>query len=106
MTIPSGKMILISGALGWLGKRLTRVIVDRSLELEFLRDLPRETRIRCLILPGDDERKLEALSNHLDPQQSHWPPKYFIANKPDSCCHKQYRSLFSDGGPNLTFFDN
>jgi nucleoside-diphosphate-sugar epimerase len=60
------EMILITGALGWLGKRLTRVIVERGLDLEFLKNLPEKTRIRCLILPGNDAAELRAMGSQLE----------------------------------------
>src|SRR5260370_38721509 len=60
------EMILITGALGWLGKRLTRVIADRSLDFEFLKNLPESTRIRCLILPGNEGAELRALGSQVE----------------------------------------
>src|SRR5438105_11329254 len=53
--------ILITGACGWLGKRLTRVIAQRSLDLDLLRELPRNLRIRCLVLSREDTQEVEKM---------------------------------------------
>lgn len=55
------EQILITGARGWLGKRLTRVIAERSLDLDLMRELPAKLGIRCLILPGEDASELRAM---------------------------------------------
>jgi nucleoside-diphosphate-sugar epimerase len=60
MKTPTGQ-ILITGARGWLGKRLTRVIAERTLDLDVMRELPDGLRIRCLILPGEDPAELRAM---------------------------------------------
>jgi nucleoside-diphosphate-sugar epimerase len=59
-------MILITGALGWLGKRLTRVIAERNLDLEFLKNLPGSTRIRCLTLPGNEAAELRTMGSQVE----------------------------------------
>jgi nucleoside-diphosphate-sugar epimerase len=56
------KTILVTGASGWLGKNLTRAVVERNLELDLLHDLPRGIRIRCLILPSEDLNGLKDIS--------------------------------------------
>ena len=53
--------ILITGASGWLGKRLTRVIAQRSLDLDMLREFPTDLPIRAMILPNEDTAELQAL---------------------------------------------
>ena len=53
--------ILITGARGWLGKRLARVIAERALDLDVLRELPPKLRIRALILPDEDAIELRAM---------------------------------------------
>ena len=55
---PQTDQILITGARGWLGKRLTRVIAGRSLDLDVLRDLPPTLRLRCMVLPSEDPAEL------------------------------------------------
>lgn len=59
-------MILITGASGWLGKSLTRLIAERNLELAVLHQLPCNLRIRCLILPQEDTRGLTAISSQIE----------------------------------------
>src|SRR2546425_1184805 len=58
---PQTDQILITGARGWLGKRLTRVIAERSLDLDVLRGLPRTLRLRCMVLPSEDPAELRAM---------------------------------------------
>lgn len=53
--------ILITGALGWLGKRLTRLLAEG--EYNFL--LGERPEIRCLVLPGQDWGELEAMGPHV-----------------------------------------
>lgn len=50
--------ILITGAGGWLGSRLTQVIAERSLDLDVMGDLPSDLNVRCLILPSEDPADL------------------------------------------------
>ncbi|MGO9259589.1 MAG: NAD-dependent epimerase/dehydratase family protein [Bryobacteraceae bacterium] len=49
--------ILITGALGWLGKRLTRLLAEG--QYNFL--LGGRPEIRCLLLPGQDASELRSL---------------------------------------------
>jgi len=53
--------ILITGALGWLGKRLCRLLAEGEYNLP-LGGLP---AIRCLVLPGQDPSALRALGPHV-----------------------------------------
>jgi nucleoside-diphosphate-sugar epimerase len=46
---------LITGSLGWLGKRLTRLLATGGLTHPVLRGLPGDAKIRCLILPGQED---------------------------------------------------
>jgi nucleoside-diphosphate-sugar epimerase len=55
------RRILITGASGWLGKRLTRVIAQRSLDLDLLREFQPGIAIRSMILPNEDAAELQAL---------------------------------------------
>lgn len=59
-------IILITGASGWLGKSLTRVIAERNLDLDVLHQLPCSLRIRCLILPKEDTSGLTAISSQIE----------------------------------------
>lgn len=49
--------VLVTGALGWLGKRLTRLLAEGQFDAIFGERPP----IRCLVLPGQDKTELEAL---------------------------------------------
>jgi len=53
--------ILITGASGWLGKRLSRVLAERRLPGELRDRLPSDLRMRWLILPHEDSAELAAL---------------------------------------------
>jgi nucleoside-diphosphate-sugar epimerase len=57
----ASNQILITGACGWLGKRLTRLVAAREFDLDVLRHLPQSPLIRCLVLPGEDAEMLRAL---------------------------------------------
>lgn len=55
--------ILLTGAQGWLGRRLLRIILERSHGNPILdRYITDQTRVRCLLLPGQDDKELLALS--------------------------------------------
>jgi nucleoside-diphosphate-sugar epimerase len=59
--------ILLTGAQGWLGKRLLRIILSQAhgnpILDSFITDA---TRIRCLILPGQDPMELTSLSPRVE----------------------------------------
>jgi len=55
--------ILLTGAQGWLGRRLLRIILEKSHGNPILDVyITDQTRVRCLLLPGQDEKALTALS--------------------------------------------
>jgi nucleoside-diphosphate-sugar epimerase len=54
--------ILITGALGWLGKRLTRLLAEG--QYDFL--LGSRPEIRCLVLPGQDPSELRSMGPHVE----------------------------------------
>jgi nucleoside-diphosphate-sugar epimerase len=54
-------LFLITGSLGWLGKRLTRLLAAGDFAHAALRGLPGDAKIRCLILPGQDGAELRAM---------------------------------------------
>lgn len=61
-----GKQILVTGGLGWLGSRLVEALA-RGLPDVPAGDVPRaDLRIRCLILPGQDDSPLRDLSSRLE----------------------------------------
>jgi nucleoside-diphosphate-sugar epimerase len=53
--------ILITGANGWLGKRLARLIARRELEAGVLSHLPADLTLRCLLLPGESPEDLRQI---------------------------------------------
>jgi nucleoside-diphosphate-sugar epimerase len=59
-------LILVTGALGWLGKRMIKLIFNRQYGNELLDGpLNGHTRVRCLILPGQDEHELLRISDRI-----------------------------------------
>jgi nucleoside-diphosphate-sugar epimerase len=55
---------IVTGALGWLGKRLVRLLASRSLDHPSLRALP-PARIRCLIMPGQAPADLRQIDESI-----------------------------------------
>lgn len=53
--------LLITGANGWLGKRLARLIARRELEAGMLSHLPSDPTLRCLILPSESPEDLRRI---------------------------------------------
>lgn len=63
----SNNLILVTGALGWLGKRMVKLIFNKEYKNEILdRYITDETRVRCLILPGQDEKELLGISDRIE----------------------------------------
>lgn len=57
----------MTGAQGWLGKRLLRIILEKQYGNPILdAHITDETRVRCLILPGQDEQELTSLSPRVE----------------------------------------
>lgn len=50
---------IITGAMGWCGKRLVRLLAS-GFECGSLAAMPRPARIRCAVLPGQDATELAA----------------------------------------------
>jgi nucleoside-diphosphate-sugar epimerase len=59
-------VFVVTGALGWLGKRLTRLLAGRSFDGEALDALPLRPRLRCLVLPGQNGDELRAISGDVE----------------------------------------
>ncbi len=53
--------ILITGANGWLGKRLARLIAQREIDPSILSKMPQDTSLRCLVLPSENPEELRAM---------------------------------------------
>jgi nucleoside-diphosphate-sugar epimerase len=52
---------LVTGAMGWCGKRLVRLLTT-GFDAPRLAGMPSPRRIRCVILPGQDARELISMS--------------------------------------------
>jgi nucleoside-diphosphate-sugar epimerase len=57
---------VVTGALGWCGKRLVRLLTT-GFECPALAAMPRPERIRCAVLPGQDAADLRALGPGIEP---------------------------------------
>jgi len=58
----SGPLSLVTGAPGWLGTRLVRVLVNGLPDVPALASPDPERRIRCLVLPGMSSDVLKQIS--------------------------------------------
>jgi nucleoside-diphosphate-sugar epimerase len=56
---------IVTGALGWLGKRLVRLLASRSLDHPWLRALP-PAHIRCLVMPGQAPSELQQMGESIE----------------------------------------
>lgn len=61
MTGMHGRKLLITGATGWLGKRLVRLLTKQGIKLDALPALPRSADVRVLTPPGEDASGFKAL---------------------------------------------
>ena len=59
-------LTLVTGAPGWLGTRLVRVLVNGLPDLPALAQPDPEWRIRCLVLPGISPRVLTDISRAIE----------------------------------------
>jgi nucleoside-diphosphate-sugar epimerase len=59
-------LVLVTGALGWLGISLVEALVNGLADCEALSQPQTNLQIRCLILPGQDGSVLEKLSERLE----------------------------------------
>src|SRR5689334_5928228 len=60
------KLVLITGAAGWLGSRLVESLVRGLPEHDLLKTPSPDIRIRCLLLPGQDAAPLQKLSERIE----------------------------------------
>jgi nucleoside-diphosphate-sugar epimerase len=60
--VASPPQILITGTLGWLGKRLTRLLAEGTYD-PLLGNRP---ALRCLVLPGQDGNELRAMGPQVE----------------------------------------
>ncbi len=62
----SKNLILVTGGLGWLGRRMVKLIFNKEYGNPLLDAyITGETEVRCLIMPGQDERELGAISDRI-----------------------------------------
>jgi len=66
MSAIKAKMILVTGAAGWLGSRLVESLVRGLPEHEALKTPSTDLHIRCLLLPGQDAGFLRKLSDRIE----------------------------------------
>jgi len=55
-------VVLVTGATGWLGSRLVEVLAHGLADHEAFKHPAEATRIRCLVLPGENTEALQRLS--------------------------------------------
>lgn len=60
------ELALVTGSTGWLGKRFVRLLAGRAFDHPALRDLPANMRLRCLVLPGENDSDLRAMGLHVE----------------------------------------
>lgn len=61
----NGRTLLVTGAAGWLGVRLTDTLLSGLPDAAGF-PAPENVRIRCLVLPGDDSAPLTALGDSVE----------------------------------------
>src|ERR1044071_1035320 len=66
MTASANNLILVTGALGWLGTRLVESLVRGLPDHDALREPRSDTRVRCFILSGQDASLLQNLSPQIE----------------------------------------
>ncbi|MEM1170763.1 MAG: NAD(P)-dependent oxidoreductase [Cyanobacteria bacterium P01_H01_bin.35] len=59
-------LILVTGALGWLGISLVKSLIEGLPDCESLSQPQANLRLRCLILPNQNSSALEALGDRLE----------------------------------------
>jgi nucleoside-diphosphate-sugar epimerase len=62
MFSPDIKLVLVTGAAGWLGSRLVESLVRGLPEHDELKSPAPELRIRVMLLPGQDAAALQKIS--------------------------------------------
>ena len=66
MFSPDTKLVLVTGAAGWLGSRLVESLVRGLPEHDELKSPAADLRIRVLLLPGQDAAPLKKISNRIE----------------------------------------
>lgn len=57
---------IITGSMGWLGKRFVRLLAERKIAHQSVEQLPETVKIRCLILPTEDSSELREMSDEIE----------------------------------------
>ncbi|MGF1494871.1 MAG: NAD-dependent epimerase/dehydratase family protein [Microcoleaceae cyanobacterium] len=65
-SISSNHLILVTGALGWLGINLVKALLNGLSECKTLNQTPENLKIRCLILPSQDAEILNKISEQIE----------------------------------------
>lgn len=66
MFTPEIKLVLVTGAAGWLGSRLLESLVHGLPEHDELKSPAPGLRLRIMLLPGQDAARLQALSDRIE----------------------------------------
>lgn len=59
-------LILVTGALGWLGIRLVETLIQGLPDFELFSQPQPNLKIRCLVLPNQDIKKLRRISENIE----------------------------------------
>jgi len=59
-------LVLVTGALGWLGSSLVEALVRGLPEHEILKEPRTDLRVRCMVLPGQNPEMLKQLSARIE----------------------------------------
>ena len=62
----AGRPVIVTGAAGWLGRRLVDVLAHGLLDHPLTQSPDRASRIRALVRPGDDAAALQAVSRDIE----------------------------------------
>src|ERR1044072_8855446 len=60
------RLVLATGASGWLGSRLVETLVRGLPDHDALKQPRADLRLRCLALPGQDTSELRKISNRIE----------------------------------------
>ena len=70
MTVPAAnlgtRLALVTGAMGWLGASLVEGLIKGLPDCDAFADPQPDLRVRCLVMPGQDARPLQALSPRIE----------------------------------------
>ncbi|MEZ4221811.1 MAG: NAD(P)-dependent oxidoreductase [Polyangiaceae bacterium] len=61
----SNTLAIVTGAAGWLGRGLVHALVE-GVDARALEGLPKARRVRCLILPDEDDAELKSLGVEIE----------------------------------------